>query len=461
MEKQLLASQKFLQGIRALPTYEAARSKQMQQIENVVSKAPCISTEVAGQLVHVIDGEIWSEDQVVHLKGLISEKITMNTSTTAGRKTGQDYTALCCYLSTEWWTYLQTTQSEGEKVEALTKLGAKLGMRTPSEASLGGIVYLSCCLFGNQNMTEKQKLKLLEEYKPKMRRWIGQVPVCGDKVSDLPEDPQELDSERRNTSFPKGYEPGLLQGLSLSSIMLGIRKYPCRKTNMMTQGPNTMSLAPGSVLEQAGGMQWRQVGELLAGALGATSLERQKSFQPSSPEKIVKKPSVQLLALTNGEEFESQESHASSKVVPNAAEVTPTTVVEPPAVTESRAPTLASQVSALRGQLSLKRPAAASHDKSHEDEDDEATVLKRPAARKATSPKKKPAAALAKPKGQPKKKPQVGLKRKAAPVEDDYRKRLMASIPKTLKDQYKRGCGTCRNRPWCCNSCWHKRGFFG
>ena len=99
-------------------------------------------------------------------------------------------------------------------------------------------------------------------------------------------------------------------------------------------------------------------------------------------------------------------------------------------------------------------------------------VLKRPAAKAsggATSKKlvqakakatatKKPAGKKTKAKAvsKPKKKVAAASSRGSS---SDVRERLLAKIPKNVLQKYRNGCKSCRDRPFCCVSCWLKRGY--
>jgi len=100
---------------------------------------------------------------------------------------------------------------------------------------------------------------------------------------------------------------------------------------------------------------------------------------------------------------------------------------------------------------------------------------KRPGACEASmasvpSPRAAPSAGSVRPKqklppeGKAKAKPKsahgkAGKKAIGVEGQKEYRQRLLASIPSALKKRFAKGCPTCRNRAFCCNSCWFKRGF--
>ena len=138
-----------------------------------------------------------------------------------------------------------------------------------------------------------------------------------------------------------------------------------------------------------------------------------------------------------------------------------------PCETGQSQPDAAAELAALRAELLdpasdvegpsvLKRPASKSQ------------VMKKPGAATGSAGSKKlhacKTASSKKSSGKV-----AGIKKPAAAVppkgraltaaSKDLRDRLLASIPSELKRAYKNGCSSCRHRPYCCNSCWIKRGF--
>ena len=84
--------------------------------------------------------------------------------------------------------------------------------------------------------------------------------------------------------------------------------------------------------------------------------------------------------------------------------------------------------------------------------------MKRPASTSKAKAASKPAGVMKRP-GLNKKAAKETKKSAAAASKQGDRARLLASIPAALKERYRQGCGTCRYRAYCCNSCWRKRGF--
>ena len=102
-------------------------------------------------------------------------------------------------------------------------------------------------------------------------------------------------------------------------------------------------------------------------------------------------------------------------------------------------------------ELPMKRPTGKKEDKK------EAKKAASQKGKKKTAGLKKPAAAKAAASCRRK-----GMKRPAASSQtDDYRQRLLATVPRALREKFAKGCSACRYRLYCCNSCWHKRHFYG
>ena len=102
-------------------------------------------------------------------------------------------------------------------------------------------------------------------------------------------------------------------------------------------------------------------------------------------------------------------------------------------------------------ELPMKRPSGKKKDMK------EVKKAASQKGKKKTAGLKKPAAAKAAASCRRK-----GMKRPAASSQtDDYRQRLLATVPRALLEKFAKGCSACRYRPYCCNSCWHKRRFHG
>ena len=225
MEKTVLASQKFLKGLKTLPNFDDVKQRQKLHLEATLAKCLTFSTESAASIISVLDSDIWTESELQDFKIMISEKTTREVNT---RRSYQDFVSLPYYLTPAWWNFLQTAGQREERVEQLSKLSGKLGLRCPSEATYGAIMFLGCFLF-SPHMNEKEKLKLLEEYKPKIKRWVSGLPAAGPYVFELPQDPAQHHSGWLRAAFPDGCEPKLLPGMKMEDITRGIQQLRLRK----------------------------------------------------------------------------------------------------------------------------------------------------------------------------------------------------------------------------------------
>ena len=81
VQKQLIASQKFLVGLVSLPQYGELRGKQLERLMAVTRKAKLTIEQSAGVLASV-DSTVWDESSLSQLKSLVADQ----TVTDAGKK---------------------------------------------------------------------------------------------------------------------------------------------------------------------------------------------------------------------------------------------------------------------------------------------------------------------------------------------------------------------------------------
>ena len=130
MEKQLKAIQKFLRGVCALPTFGSLKARQLKQFEAALAKSSSLQVAQGADLIAELDSALWTEEKLQQLKIWISEKMVDNTAN-VGSRPMQDFCELPRYLTLQWWNFLQTTESQLERVEKLTRLCGALGLRCP------------------------------------------------------------------------------------------------------------------------------------------------------------------------------------------------------------------------------------------------------------------------------------------------------------------------------------------
>jgi hypothetical protein len=86
--------------------------------------------------------EIWDHRVLNDLKELIAAKLS-ECEDDANRASLQDFCALPCLLSREWWQVLESRKSGISKLEDITALCGKLSLRNPTEATYGMVVCLA------------------------------------------------------------------------------------------------------------------------------------------------------------------------------------------------------------------------------------------------------------------------------------------------------------------------------
>ena len=458
VEKQLKASQKFLTGLKGLPNFPPLRQKQLQQVFSALDKSPNFGTEKASEIFDLLDEGIWDEEAIVAIKEKVANK--SEEGLWKERRGMQNFARIVEFLPTSLWNGLQTSQSVERRVELLTRFMASLGLRCPSEPTLAVIMTVAGCLFGmNAGLTEEGKLDLLQVYKPRIRKWLNQERPLVEYMLELPPRWQDLPQEVQEKVYAADDFPKLPAGIDLSTIDFAVRSYPLRRSRSIAPPPVAASSSSADPL--------LAVGRLIAGVLQGPerSLSNVGAAVPAQSQTSQNQGHLALMDLPKDKEVSADVSKpfnlpaaaggqmqealvaASTEAETNLANKR---VAAANAQTAEAGQTLTEHLDALRDGLraessaddkvakrpAMKRPAAASESKSSSNP---ACVMKRPA-------QKKPVAKQTK-------------KTSAADSKKADRARLLASIPQALKQRYRNCCATCRFRPYCCNSCWRKRGF--
>ena len=93
--KEIVSSQKFLNGVKTLPHFEELQRKQLERLKIIVKKH-AISVEMAGRIMESFS-DVWSGRVLDELKALIAEQ-SETQEDTSSRAGLQDFTALPGYL---------------------------------------------------------------------------------------------------------------------------------------------------------------------------------------------------------------------------------------------------------------------------------------------------------------------------------------------------------------------------
>ena len=460
--KQVDAAQKFLRGVKTLPTFTSLEEKQVVRLEKTLDKVHSVTIEQAAAILDLLDETLWSEDACTKLKTLVAE-MTAEAEASQSKRDTQDYRMLPYYMSSDLSDQLKAKQEkENVALQKLCKHAWLLGLRCPSELTLATLL---CVAHYNSvsRMSDKDKYNFLLQKKPLLKKWLQSSPDPTPYLLCLPQDPQELPAGMLAAAFPEGNP---VEGpFPAAEISLLARQIPLRVSNKAVSDPK-------AVPEQASmSSPARALGQMMVGLMRGMGAVRSEPAAKitilDSPEAKASKP--RQLALEDAKpQNPVLPAGAGAACTSTTAVVAETLPTQAPGRMEENLLSLRQSLSE-NAEVSVKRPAA-------KDQMARAPAgLKRPAATL-----KRPAAAVgtSEPEGQKKQKQQqeaaqgTVLKRPAGKTElhisvasktrasADERNRLLREIPAAVRKQYANGCGTCRWRPGCCVSCWKKRGYF-
>ena len=156
LEKQILASQKFLGTVRHLPSFPEARDKQVENLLKKISKTP-VQVEHAAALVELLDSSIWGSHVDALKSAVIVEEASQKKNVAL-----QDYLALPHYLTTGLWKALgeDTRRLALEKICKHCKL---LGLSNPSEVTQAMILVLVFDVEGHMLGSQQWQVTLREK----------------------------------------------------------------------------------------------------------------------------------------------------------------------------------------------------------------------------------------------------------------------------------------------------------
>lgn len=378
MEKHVKATQKLLSSLKALPSFDDVKGKHLSRLLALISKGSTIEVGQASELVDSLDGSVWCEQDLVSLKTAITQKITCEV-TQPTRRPMQNYCALPRYLTQELWTFMQTHESQQARVEKTTSLAGSLGLRCPSETTTACIVWIACCAFRGQDVSDSVKFQWLHDYKPKIKKWLLALPVPVQYLTELPTDVQELPDVLRAVAFPTGHVPGVPAGFNLDSALMGLNRFPLRKTNALANNDRQeLHGARGQCSDSAQASVWHAMGQILSSMAGGMRAPHSAVPDPNASREAVQRTSVPMLALTYGsagretdvagEQNAAAGSDAVTALMKEAGDV--------PAHGGDESHVMASELQTLREAMG---PGAAEPVEKSGQED---TVMKRPSGKK-------------------------------------------------------------------------------
>lgn len=424
LEKQILASQKFLGTVRHLPSFAEARDKQVENLLKKISKSP-FQVEQAAALVELLDDSIWGS----HVDALKSAA-TLDDASARKNAPLQDYLALPHYLTAGLWKSL-AEDNRSVALEKLCRHCRRLGLTNASEVSQAMILLLVFDLEGKMlgsqqwQVTVREKGKVLKFLKQNISQ--SQLP----HVLVLPQCREECPQDLVTRAV--GSDSLIDCQWPYEDLLTRAKDWPMRSTHRFAQGgvAPTSSLLPAALPHAGGAEVMQQMGKFMAGFL-----------QAQKPTEEVPLPGLKIAAKAVAKPAPAASTQPALLAledkrddVPAQGESIPSTTEAPPTGKGAVAATLA----ALQQDV---RTEARTTQKS---------VLKRPAkATKVTM--KRPAACL--------RRPAAVASKVVGETREDRRLRLIRErVPQDMQRRYRDGCSTCYYRKGCTLSCWTKRGY--
>lgn len=457
VQKQLIASQKFLVGLFSLPQYGELRGKQLERLMAVTRKAKLTIEQSAGVLASV-DSTVWDESSLSQLKSLVADQTVTDAmeEEKSQRAKQQDFSALPQYLDDAWWCRLETAQGkEKEKnCELLCQHAARLGLTNPTEETYAFLYALSFALHPATVIFDCEKLGLLAKWKPIMKRILKVAVQPPLHLLVLPCDVEQCPAELLRAAYPQGFRPGSPSHKTIPEVMQLARTWPLRKTHLTATASQKTSLS--GTLEGGQMMQAMAAATVQAVASQFGALQRAESVSELPGFKILKPPCEapsaskpkEQLALTDGQ---TQAGGSSSHEGKDAASMIDALQVdlqqdkkEPPK-RPKRAPKAKGEKKTKKNAVCEEKEMKGDAEQRLSPDKPSKVCMKRPAGR---GKMKRPAAVASK------KRPS-----ETAEEKEEKRRLLFKRVPKPLQNEYAKGCSKCRGRPYCTLSCWFERGY--
>ena len=454
VEKQLEAAQRFLRGVRSLPSYEDIQTKQLKGLLHCLDKVKDLSTAQAGIFLDALDPELWSEEAREKLRLRVAEKTSYGEEEGGVRRPMQDFTQITHFLTEDLAAAILGGQASPDRLlRLLCSHAAKMTLRVPSEVTVAVLVMLANWQQINHGMDEKSKFLLLQQQKPLVRKLLLSFddPPMGTMLQALPLQFALLPQSLLEAAFGNAMPADM--GSSAVAMMQAARTIPLRMTNRHVTAATTRRSAEEGATDWAARMISAAVQGAVSGSRGLGSEGPTGSVTHPEP---TRRP--EMLALMNAPH--------NPEVAPAADLSTgherQANAVDPQVGGDTAAP-LRDSLGSVEAQLATLRavaPKAQAKAKSKVQEKRK-TICKRPAAKSLKRPaalKMGSSASTGHPTSNLKPKRLAKAKATSQAAREARRKAMLAAVPKAVQAQFKNGCSKCRYTR-CTVSCWRARGF--
>ena len=507
LAKRIENAQKFLCSVRPLPSFEKLRANQCATLIKYLKGSAQISTQMAASCLESLDSSLWKPEQLTEFQEILSQKVASledSGSVASTEKKQQDFRNVVFYLHLEHWQLLKEDKNAG--IQAILRRAVDLGMRNPTESTWAVFAFLYW--WGNESKQNQSEAALHEDFrilksslKNRLSAVLPEVEEEEPNLHQLPRDgshlPPEISSKVDAAKLQQHDDfdvPGILQAARL---------LPLRKSHSAVSKSNAPStLDPHGVPAGANpfqaGMQYalamqgclpnvspRAVSiQLLPPAFESQLARPHGLANPMCSEpKQAPPPLPPLRAILPKAISGSQEGSQSEVAVANEdskrlGNVSPSSKLPPENMSISAELEGLSETLGRRVQLAgpaQKRPAMAKkprgrppapkepadvlekeeQPKQQCDANQEQT-LRQKRGRSTTEARSK---GLAKAKAQVKTKAATKSKKgKQTLSRADRKEKVLKKLTAKQRSDYKEGCASCRNTPYCTPSCWRRRG---
>ena len=373
LERQLKAAQKFLLGAQSLPNYLDIRRKQLTELQRFLGKANALPTDASGRLLEELNAELWGDD-TNQLRSSIAQ-LTAQDDSNKDRSKNQNYLACVHYLSVDLVAQLESNRNRMQVLEQVCSHLLKLGLRHPTEKTIGLILALSFDFHGVA--FECDKWQYTQLHKGTIQRLLNKLDPSV-YCEELPTDPQQCPRDLFLSAFPEGSQPCAVA--NPADMILRGRSWPMRTSHRIA-GKASVPQAASSKPD------FFAVGQMVAGIMSAG--------QPASSARATTERSMLAVSQNVKTPQLAIEDGSVEEKIERRSDCHEAMTVEPAAEHPSGEAGVAATLAALKHDVLVDSPEAQIQ-----------APLKRPAARKGLE---KPASSKVKHA-----KPKQGLKRPAA-----------------------------------------------
>ena len=128
VEKQLEAAQRFLHGVRSLPSYEDIQTKQLKGLLHCLDKVKDLSTAQAGIFLDALDPELWSEEAREKLRLRVAEKTSYGEEEGGVRRPMQDFTQIINFLTEDLAAAILGGQASPDRLLRISRRFVRCGL---------------------------------------------------------------------------------------------------------------------------------------------------------------------------------------------------------------------------------------------------------------------------------------------------------------------------------------------